>query len=174
MQNLTDFILPGIIAFIVAYGFVRGVDVFDAFIEGAKEGLRTCASIFPAIVGLITAIGMLTASGAVDALTVALRPLARLLLLPEEVLPLAILRPVSGSGGLIVFEDLLTRFGPDSHIGRVASVLQGSTETTFYTIAVYYGAIGVRNIRHTLPAALAADVAGFFMSAVTVALLMQG
>lgn len=172
MLHVTDFIIPGIIAFVMLYGVLSGVDIFGSFLEGAKEGMSTCAGIFPAIVALITAISMLTASGAIDVLTYALRPFANLLMLPAEVVPLALLRPISGSGGLVIFQELLRQYGPDSHIGRVASVMQGSTETTFYTIAVYYGAVGVRNIRHTLPAALSADLAGFIMSAAVVAWLM--
>ena len=112
------------------------------------------------------------ASGALDVITYSLRPVANLLHLPQEVIPLAILRPISGSGALVIFQDILQQYGPDSFVGRVASVMQGSTETTFYTIAVYYGATRVQKTRHTLPSALTADIVGFFMSALAVRLLL--
>ena len=109
------------------------------FISGAKEGFGTATSVLPALISLMTAIGMFKASGALDMLTAAIRPLAQMVHIPPEVVPLAIVRPISGSGALAVFQDILKSYGPDSLIGQVASVMQGSTETTFYTIAVYYG-----------------------------------
>ncbi|MDD3193247.1 MAG: spore maturation protein [Oscillospiraceae bacterium] len=172
MNQISNYILPIVIVFIVGYGFIKKVPVFDCFLAGAKEGLATSAQILPALVALITAVGMFKASGALDILTYALRPVARFLRLPQEVIPLAILRPISGSGALVIFQDILQQYGPDSFAGRVASVMQGSTETTFYTIAVYYGATKVQKTRHTLPSALTADLVGFFMSALAVRLLL--
>lgn len=143
-----------------------------AFWKAAKEGLTSSVQILPALIALITAVGMFKASGALDVITYSLRPVANLLHLPQEVIPLAILRPISGSGALVIFQDILQQYGPDSFVGRVASVMQGSTETTFYTIAVYYGATRVQKTRHTLPSALTADIVGFFMSALAVRLLL--
>lgn len=168
MGALNHYIVPVLLCGILVYGLVNGVRVFDIFLEGAKDGLMVAVKIIPALVALMTAVSMFRASGALDVLSHALTPLARLLALPPEVMPLAILRPISGSGGLVLFKDLLNQYGPDSFIGRVASVMEGSTETTFYTIAVYYGAVGVSKTRHTLPAALIADIAGFVMSGLTV------
>ena len=168
MESLNHYILPSIVLAFLVYGLVSGVAVFDLFLEGAKEGLATAARILPSLVGLMTAVGVFKASGALDMLSHSLKPVARLLGLPPEVMPLALLRPISGSGGMAVFRDLLQSYGPDSFIGRVASVMMGSTETTFYTIAVYYGAVGVRKTRHTLPAALSADLAGFVFSSLAV------
>ncbi|WP_312640932.1 nucleoside recognition domain-containing protein [Hydrogenoanaerobacterium sp.] len=139
--------------------------------DGAKEGLMTSLRIMPALVALMTAVGMFKASGALDVLTHFLSPLASVLHLPREVIPLAILRPISGSGAMAIFQDILKSHGADTLIGRVASVMQGSTETTFYTIAVYYGATKVSKTRHTLPSALTGDFVGFIMSAITVQLL---
>lgn len=173
MNQISNYILPTVIVLIVGYGIFKKVPVFDCFLEGAREGLSTSAQIVPALVALITAVGMFKASGALDLLTYALKPLAAILQLPQEVIPLAILRPISGSGALVIFQDILKDFGPDSFIGRVASVIQGSTETTFYTIAVYYGATKVQKTRHTLPAALSADLVGFMMSALAVRLLFH-
>ena len=116
---------------------------------------------------------MFKASGALDLLTAFLRPLFSLLRLPDAVIPLALLRPISGSGAMVIFQDILQRYGPDSFAGRVASVMQGSTETTFYTIAVYYGATKVIRTRHTLPSALTADIVGFIMSAAAVRILLR-
>ncbi len=167
------YIIPVVMGSIFIYGMICGVKVFDVFLEGAREGLSVVIRILPALVALMTAIGIFKVSGALDILTLALEPAAQLIQLPKELIPLALLRPLSGSGSMAIFRDVLTTYGPDSYIGRVASVLQGSTETTFYTIAVYFGATGIRKTRHALPAALAADVAGFIMSVLTVNLLFR-
>ncbi len=166
MDFINHFIVPGIIGGIFLFGVARGVNTFDAFLEGAREGLSTAVSITPALICLLTAVAMFKASGALDVLSWGLSPLAQAVGLPGEVIPLALLRPISGSGAMVLFNDLLAVFGPDSFIGRVASVMEGSTETTFYTIAVYYGATHVTRTRHTLPSALSADLAGILMSGV--------
>ena len=164
MDFINHFIVPGIIGGIFLFGVVRGVNTFDAFLEGAREGLSTAVSITPALICLLTAVAMFKASGALDVLSWGLSPLAQAVGLPGEVIPLALLRPISGSGAMV--------YGPDSFIGRVASVMEGSTETTFYTIAVYYGATHVTRTRHTLPSALSADLAGILMSGVAVRLFL--
>ncbi|HIY07934.1 MAG TPA: spore maturation protein [Firmicutes bacterium] len=171
---MSQWIVPLAVVAILGAGLWSGVKVFDVFVEGAAQGLKTGATILPALVALLTAVGMFKASGALDLFTFALEPLARLLALPREVIPLALLRPISGSGALAIFQDLLATHGPDSFVGRVASVMQGSTETTVYTIAVYYGAAGITRSRHTLAAALCADITGFVASAMMVRLLMGG
>ena len=172
MDFINHFIVPGIIGGIFLFGVVRGVNTFDAFLEGAREGLSTAVSITPALICLLTAVAMFKASGALDVLSWGLSPLAQAVGLPGEGIPLALLRPISGSGAMVLFNDLLAVYGPDSFIGRVASVMEGSTETTFYTIAVYYGATHVTRTRHTLPSALSADLAGILMSGVTVRLFL--
>ena len=163
MAVINHFIVPGIIGGIFLFGICRGINTFDAFLEGAREGLSTIVSIVPALICLLTAVAMFKASGALDVLSWGLGPLAE---------GLALLRPISGSGAMVLFNVILATYGPDSFIGRVASVMEGSTETTFYTIAVYYGAIGVKRTRHTLPSALSADLAGIIMSAVAVRLFL--
>ena len=170
-QSLSNFIVPGVMVGIIIYGLVKGVDIFDTFLDGAKEGFRTSVKILPTLVALMTCVGMFKASGALDILTYALSPVASLLGLPEECIPLAVLRPISGSGAMVLFNDLLASYGPDSLIGRVASVMEGSSETTFYTIAVYFGAIKITKTRHALPSALTADVVGVVMSAVMVSVV---
>lgn len=171
MTRFTDWIIPCVLAGIFLYGLCRGVDVFDCFLQGAKQGLHTAVGIIPALVGLLTAVAMFKASGCLAVLTEAIRPLADAIGFPAEVVPLALLRPVTGSGAMAIFNDLLHSYGPDTFIGRVASVLEGSTETTFYTIAVYYGAVSVRKSRHTLGASLSADFTGFALSVLTVRML---
>ncbi|MBR5485864.1 MAG: spore maturation protein [Oscillospiraceae bacterium] len=173
MISAGDFIIPFIMLCIVLHGLWNDVDIFELFIEGAAEGLSVIVDILPSLIALLTAVGMFKASGALDLFAFAAKPLADMVHLPVELLPLAILRPVSGSGALAIFQDILSTYGPDSYIGRVASVLEGSSETTFYTIAVYFGATKVSNTRHALPSSLCADIAGFVMSGITVSLLMQ-
>lgn len=168
---MTHFIIPLAIGGILAFGLYKRLDVFSLFLEGAREGMKTAVSILPALIGLMTCVGMFKASGGLDVLTAALTPAARFLHLPPEVIPLTLLRPISGSGALTFFEELLRSFGADSRIGQIASVLMGSTETTFYTLAVYFGAVQIRNTRHTLLCSLAADCTGFILSALFVHLL---
>ena len=174
MNAIGVWMVPISIAGIVGYGLVKGAPVFDLFVEGAKEGMGVAVRILPSLVALIVAVGMFKASGGLDLLSFALSPIGNLFGLPREVMPLALMRPVSGSGAMVIFTDIIRTYGPDGVIGRIASVMQGSTETTFYTIAVYYGAAGIKNTRHTVPAALSADVTGFVMSALAVKLLMGG
>lgn len=173
MTGFSDTIIPLVMGGILLYGLVNKADIFGSFLDGAKDGLMVSLRILPALVALMTAVGMFRASGALDVFTWSLSPLASLLRLPQEVLPLALLRPISGSGSMAVLQDILHNYGPDSVVGRVASVMQGSTETTFYTIAVYYGATQVKQTRHTLPCALAGDLTGFIMSALMVRLLFH-
>ncbi len=172
MRNIADCIIPLILCAIFLYGLLHGVNIFDSFLEGAKEGISTSFGILPALVALMTCIAMFNASGALDILTNALRPICEAIGFPPETIPLALLRPISGSGALAIYENLLSNYGPDSFVGKVASVMQGSTETTFYTIAVYYGAVNVKKTRHTVPSALSADLTGFLMSVVAVRLLL--
>lgn len=161
MQFLSSAVMPCLFCIILGYGLFRKVDLFDAFLVGAKSGLSTAINILPALVGLLAAISMFRASGVLDFVTSCLAPLTSRLGLPDEILPLALLRPVSGSGALAVVQDILAENGPDSLVGRIASVIMGSTETTFYTLAVYYGSVGIKQSRYTVPAALSADITGF-------------
>lgn len=164
--------VPVFILLIFAAGFVRKVPLFDEFTAGAADGLRSCVKVIPALVALMTSVAMLQASGALDVLTRLLQPLAERIGLPPEVVPMALMRPVSGSGSLAVLENVYRQYGPDSTAGLVASVLQSSTETTFYTIAVYYGSVRIRKTRHTLAAAVTGDVFGIVLSALAVRMLL--
>lgn len=163
--------MPAAVLCIVLFGFFRKVPVFDAFVSGAKEGLRSTVSILPSLIGLIMAVSMFSASGALDLLSSFLAPVAGAVGLPKQAMPLALIRPVSGSGSTAVLTQIFRDNGPDSFIGRVASVMSGSTETTFYAIAVYFGAVGIKKTRHTVPAALTADLTVCIVSALSVRLL---
>ena len=163
-------IVPLLLAGTAVCALARRVDVYAALTAGAGEGLRVMARICPALIGLLTAVGMFRASGAMDALAGVLAPLLRLLGIPPETAALLLVRPVSGSGALAVGSELMAAYGADSYIGRVAAVMLGCTETTFYTIAVYFGAAGIRRTRYTVPAALTADLTGFIAAALSVRL----
>lgn len=171
MTEFGTYLIPIVIALILLFGLYKGVPLFDTFLTGAKEGMKSTASILPALVGLITAVSMLKASGALDIFTAAITPLAAAIGLPPEVMPLALLRPVSGSGSLAIIDRIFSDAGPDSFAGRVASVMMGSTETTFYAIAVYFGAVGIKKTRHTIPAAVTGDITSFLVSALAIRLL---
>lgn len=169
-MDLTNFLIPALLAFLALFSLFRRKDAYSALCRGAKDGLQVALRILPPLVGLLSGIYMLRASGALDAITAWAAPLFHLLGLPPETAPLVLIRPISGSGALAVGGDLIRTYGPDSHIGRVTAVMMGSTETTFYTIAVYFGSAGVTRSRYTLPAALVADLSGFIFSALAVRL----
>ncbi|RXE59300.1 spore maturation protein [Acetivibrio mesophilus] len=162
VKDLSSYAIPALFFVILCVGLYRGVKVYDVFLEGAKEGITTVLRIIPPLVGLMVAVGVFRASGALDLLVYVVKPVADLLRIPKDALPLVFLRPISGSASLAMLSDIFNVHGPDSFVGRVASTLMGSTETIFYTLAVYFGAVGIKNIRHTLAAALIADFAGIF------------
>ena len=170
-MNFSSLLLPALLAGVAAWGTGRRVDVYGALTRGAEEGLTVLLRIIPALVGLLTAVSMFRASGAMEFLSSLCAPVMERLGLPAEVLPLMLIRPVSGSGALAVATELMTTHSPDSYVGRVAAVMLGSTETTFYTIAVYFGSAGIHRTRHAVPAALTADLTGFLASALAVRLL---
>lgn len=145
-------------------GAIKNVKVYDVFVENAKEGISTIIRIMPSLIGLMVAIGVFRASGALDLLIYGTKPLVFILGIPSEVLPLAFLRPISGSASLALVSDIMKNFGADSYIGRVVSTMMGSTETIFYTLTVYYGSVGIKNIRHTLAAALIAESVSVLVS----------
>lgn len=169
-MNLSSLLIPLLLSAVALYGLEKRVDVYATLTHGAEEGLRVLLRIVPALIGLLTAVGMLRASGAMEWFSGLCSPVLGFLGIPPETAPLMLIRPVSGSGALAVASDLLSSCGPDSYEGRVAAVMLGSTETTFYTIAVYFGAAGIHRTRHTVPAALAADFTGFIASALAVRL----
>ena len=158
LQAISIWAVPVMLVGIALAGIVRKVKVYDVFIEGAKEGFEVAVKIIPFLVGILVAIGMFRASGAMELLLSALRPVATATGFPADLIPLAILRSLSGSGSLALTTDIIKTHGPDSLLARMAATMYGSTETTFYVLAVYFGAIGVRRTRHAVPAALIGDV----------------
>lgn len=162
--------MPAFACIIVVFGLIKRVPVFDIFLKGAKEGMQILYSIAPTIIGLVFAVDLLRSSGAIDAICNFIEPVADYLGFPKEIVPMVLLRPVSGSGSTALLTSLYEQCGPDSFAGKVASVLAGSSETTFYAIAMYFGCIKVKKIRHTLFAAIIADITAAVMSVLTVRL----
>ncbi len=156
--------IPLFISGILVYGYSKGVKVYEVFVEGAKEGILTSLRIIPYLVAMFVAIGIFRSSGAMELITHALAPVMSRLGVPSEVLPIILIRPMSGVAALGMFTDLVTRVGPDSFAGRLSATMMGSTETIFYTLSVYFGSVGITNTRHTLIAALCADLAGLMAS----------
>lgn len=163
--------MPLMIIIIVLYGVIERKKVFDIFLDGAKEGISTVFNIFPTLVGLFFAIGALRSSGIIDFIINILTPLFNTLNFPTEILPLALIRPISGSSSIAVATDIMNNFGVDSNIGFLASVIMGSTETTVYTIAVYTSSVGIKNTRFVLTAALIADFVGILTSIIVCRIL---
>lgn len=166
-----DLLVPTLIFGICCYAMAGKRDVYSLMVTGAGEGLSTIKAILPSLIVLLASIQMLRASGAIDAMTSFLTPLCRVLGIPPETVPLVVIRPISGSAGLAVGSELMATYGPDSLVGRTTAIMLGSTETTFYTISVYYGAAGIRKTRHTVIAALVADLVGFFAASISARLL---
>ena len=161
MSLFFTMLVPLIMAAVAVYAMARRVDVYDALVQGAGEGLGVLARIVPPLIGLLTAVYMLRASGALELAAQALSPVLSLLGIPPETVGLLVVRPISGSAALGLGAELIETYGPDSLVGRTAAVMLGSTETTFYTVAVYFGAAKISRTRYAIPAALCGDVAGF-------------
>ena len=164
IEYFSNIAMPLMIIIIVLYGVIERKKVFDIFLEGAKEGIGVVLNIFPTLVGLFVAIGTLRSSGIIDLIINFLTPVLNLVNFPTEILPLALIRPISGSSSIAVATDIMNKFGVDSNIGLMASVIMGSTETTVYTIAVYTSSIGIKKTRFVLWAALIADFVGIVTS----------
>ena len=171
MNTLSSLVVPTVLALVGIYGIRNKTDVYDALVSGATDGLRILSRILPSVVALFCAIYMLRASGALDIICKLFSPIMNLLGIPPECAPLAMLRPLSGSAALALGSEIIGANGAETYVGRVAAVMLGASETTFYTIAVYFGAIKLNKTRHAIPAALIADVAGFAASAFAVRLL---
>jgi spore maturation protein B len=168
---LSFFVLPLIVVGFPLYGLYKRVAIYESFVEGAKEGFQVAVRIIPYLVAILFAIGMFRASGAMDFLTSAMTPLLSLIGFPPEVLPMAIIRPLTGSGSAAIVVDMINQYGEDSILVKMAAVMFGSTETTFYVIAVYFGAVNIRKARHAVPAGLTADFAAMIIAVWVVRLL---
>ena len=172
-MNFSAYLIPVLLSVTALFALCKRVDVYGELTSGAKEGLSVLMRILPSLVGLMTAVYMLRASGALEAFTHFLSPFFSWLGIPPETAPLLLIRPVSGSAALAVGSELMAEHGPDSYIGRIAAVMLGSSETTFYTIAVYFGSAGIRKTRHAIPSALIADFVCFVSAALAVRLFFH-
>lgn len=161
MAVILDLLIPTLMLGISCLALAGKRDVYSLLVSGAGDGLQTLKVMVPALILLLTAVQMLRSSGAMELLTGLLTPLCRILGIPPETAPLVLIRPISGSAALAVGAELMAAYGPDSLIGRTCAVMLGSTETTFYTISVYFGACGIKRTRYAIPTALAADLTGF-------------
>ncbi len=169
---MTDYIVPIVLFLICTVALGKKEDPYQLMLTGAKDGLAILYSIFPALVLLLTAVAMLRSSGAVEAIGHFFSPAFRLLGIPPETAILVLIRPISGSAALAVGAELMASYGVDSQIGRTVAVMLGSTETTFYTISVYFGSCGIQKTRYAVPAALIADLTGFIVASLTVKLFL--
>ena len=166
LDYISDALIPIIILLILLYGKKKKVNMYDVFAEGTKESINTALSVFPNLITMLIAIGIFRSSGLLDFIISLLSPVLNTLQIPEEILPLAIMRSISGSGSTAILSDILINNHPDSLVGKMASTMMGSTETTFYVIALYLGSIGVKKHKYTLKASLLADLSGMVASIV--------
>ena len=166
LNYMSSAAIPIIMLLIIVYGLLERNKVYDTFIEGAKEGIEIVYNIFPTLIGIFIAVGALRSSGILDLIINLISPITNVFKIPSEIMPLALVRPISGSASTAVATDIMTNFGVDSKIGLIASTIMGSTETTFYTIAIYTACVGIKNIRFVLAAALIADFVGMIFSVV--------
>lgn len=170
-MNIIKAIIPILIGCIVIYGMVKKAKVYECFIEGVKDGLTICVKIFPYLLAMIVAVSVFRESKCLDYFISIVKPLVKFIGLPPEVVPLIMVKPLSGSGALGIFAETLKKYGPDTIIGLIASIIMGSTETIFYTITVYFGAVKIKKIRHTLWAAIMGDLTAI-LTAVAIARFM--
>lgn len=173
MKIISAVAIPIIVLIVIIYGFYKRVDIYDTFIEGAKEGLTATVTIFPYIMAMIFAINIFINSGVIEATLSFAKSFFNVLKFPVEVIPMALLRPISGSATLSILNNIFTNFGPDSYIGRLASTIQGCTDTTFYVITLYFGSVKISKIRHALKVGLFADLVGIVASVLIVSLMFS-
>jgi spore maturation protein B len=171
VQSFSIWFIPLLIGFILLYGTYKKVPTYETFVEGGKEGFSIAINIIPFLVGMLVAISVFRASGALDYVMFAMRPIFSLFHIPAEVVPLGLMRTISGTGALGMTSDLIATHGPDSFIGRLASTIQGSTDTTFYVLTVYFGAVGIKKMKYALKVGLLADLIGFLASIAAISLL---
>jgi spore maturation protein B len=162
----SQWVIPLVIVTVIIFSFYRRLNVFDIFVEGAREGFRMAVRLIPFLVGMLVAIGLFRDSGAMDLLIGFVEPLLSRFKIPPEIMPLAIMRPISGSSALAITTEILQNYGPDSLPGRIASTMHGSTDTTLFILTVYFGAVGIHKSRHALPVGLLADLCGFLAAIV--------
>lgn len=168
---ITNMILPLLICFIILYGYLKKVNVYDSFITGTKESFKTICNIFPSMLAMIFGVNIFIKSNILESLLKVFTPIMNIFHIPLEIIPMAIIRPISGSSSLAILNNIFEKFTPDSYIGKIASVLQGSTDTTFYVLTLYFGTIGIKKIKYSLWAGLIADLFGIISSIIIVNIL---
>ena len=168
---MINYLVPIMVVYIIIYGLYKKVDIFDTFIEGVKEGINTTFKLFPTIFAMVIAITILTNSSLLLDISNLLNPIFKLRSFPSEILPLAVMKPISGSSSIVILNDLLSRYHPDSYIGRISSVIGGSTDTTIYIISLYFGSIGIKKIKYSLIVGLIADLLCIIISIIVINLL---
>ncbi|PQD96873.1 spore maturation protein [Pradoshia eiseniae] len=173
ISALSLWMIPVLILFILIYGTYKRVPTYETFVEGGKEGIKITFSIIPFLIGMMVAISIFRASGAMDAVISLIKPVLNVLGVPSEVVPLALIRPISGNAALGMASDLISSYGPDSFIGRVASTIQGSTDTTLYVLTVYFGAVGIRKMGDALKVGLWADLVGIGAAILLATIMFQ-
>lgn len=171
---MINYFIPVVVLFIIIYGIYKKVDIFDTFIDGVKEGMKICINLFPTIFALIISISLLVDSNFITCFSSIFNPIFSKINFPTEVLPLAILRPISGSSSLVILNSILSKYGADSFIGVLASVMQGSTDTTIYIVGMYFASIGVKKIRYSLLVGLLADILSVIISLLMVSMYFNG
>ncbi len=167
---ISELMIPLLVFFIVIYAIIKKINVYDAFVEGSAESFQMILTIFPCILAMIFGINIFLESGLLTGFLELIRPILSLLKVPVEIIPMALMRPISGNATLAILNNLLSDFGPDSLIGRLGSVIQGSTETTFYVLTLYFGSVGIKKIRHAMWTGLAVDLIGIISSIIIVLL----
>ena len=173
MATISIIILPLIVLSIIIYGYSKKINIYESFLKGSIEGLKTCLNIFPNILAMIFAVNLLIKSGFVSYISSFLNPLLMKYDLSTDIISMSLFRPISGTASLAIMNNILGSFGPDSIMGRLASTIQGSTDTTFYVLALYFGSIGVKKTRYALPVGLFADLVGILMSFLIVYLFFK-
>lgn len=168
IAKVSSFVVPIIILTVLIYGIKKNVNVYDSFLEGAKSSFEIILSIFPSILAMILGVNIFINSGLINVIFEVLRPVFNVIKVPVEIIPMALMRPISGSSSLAILNNILSSFGPDSLIGRISSIIQGSTDTTFYVISLYFGSIGIKKIKYSLWVGLFADIIGIISSIVVV------
>ncbi|MDD2518543.1 MAG: spore maturation protein [Bacilli bacterium] len=167
---ISELMIPLLVLFIVIYAIIKKINVYDAFVEGSTESFQMILTIFPCILAMIFAINIFLESGLLTGVLELIRPVLSMLKVPVEIIPMALMRPISGNATLAILNNLLSDFGPDSLIGRIGSVIQGSTETTFYVLTLYFGSVGIKKIRHAMWTGLTVDLIGIISSIIIVLL----
>lgn len=170
---MTHFVIPVVVLSIIFYGLIKKVEIYDVFLEGVKEGLSMVLKLFPTMFAMVMSVDVLIKSNILSDITILIEPVLKFIKFPKELLPLALMRPISGSSSLVLMNEILATHGPDSFLGRVASIIQGSTDTTIYIISLYFSSIGIKKIKYSLIVGLLADLCAIILSVAVVSMFFQ-